>query len=825
MEIDARIFVYNEKNNTITRVPYFLSVSTTSSLEGVGVAEIVFSNKQDRWYTTSGKERREKEHIKYVKEIANLDLVNYLQDEQQLLMSIIRSKLSINKEASEAIQKYYKLRDELELMNRVWIDFYRDGIWYSGFTGIISSLTTNVTAGNDCTISLHCKDLRRYWEITEILLQKGLAVPDIFESLQIAAQTKDPRFKLQTLDNIYQGKPPVQIVSEVLEWVNRFYMGRAESILWDLDFFELPFEVTGEKENQNVRLKIGDLKGKNAFFGFTHRLFDSTLIGSQQINSEVKKEDITAELIQSLSQKIGPSFDINSIPQSVLEKAADTALHQSKASSNRDKLYKLLNRACPKFAVDSMIGVNITILAKVFRTSFEFFQHKSTFANQILQQVCKIAILELYSDSSGNIILQQPKLNSIVPVENNEYEKDSGMIEKTGGVPNKLLAQYYHGMNYLIGSKDLLSFNLHSNEEKVYTKIRTTAGLDFLQSSDFAALKTALLEGASPTDRALENRFGVREATIGMPVANMALLCYPRDSVVRFIDTFADAVKTRYNADIDSATLTMLFRPDFQLGRNIYIIEKDMTVYIQKIKHSFVVGVKADTVLSCNYGHRPFQYLADPWTLASREQESNYEQLTEALEQVAFGVSFLDLTKQDSFQIETAKITDFKTKQDISSDQPTPVVVRPLQRKRKLKQLAKDDPINAAVIKWGNKYQIDPDLILAVIEQESAFRPKVIGLAGEKGLMQLMPLIVRNYKVADPFDIDQNIEAGTRLLRECFGFAKGRAVLNQFSELDLALAFYNGGYVLVKANGFWPPVATKKYISSVRLKYDNNRRR
>lgn len=57
----------------------------------------------------------------------------------------------------------------------------------------------------------------------------------------------------------------------------------------------------------------------------------------------------------------------------------------------------------------------------------------------------------------------------------------------------------------------------------------------------------------------------------------------------------------------------------------------------------------------------------------------------------------------------------------------------------------------------GFKYKIDPDLILAVIEVESNFNPRVTGKHGEVGLMQLMP---KHFPTAQ-FDIQNNIQSGT----------------------------------------------------------------
>ena len=111
----------------------------------------------------------------------------------------------------------------------------------------------------------------------------------------------------------------------------------------------------------------------------------------------------------------------------------------------------------------------------------------------------------------------------------------------------------------------------------------------------------------------------------------------------------------------------------------------------------------------------------------------------------------------------------------------------------------------------GRKYRVDPALIKAVIRAESAWNSQAVSSAGAQGLMQLMPGTSRRMDVDDPFDPAQNIEAGTRYLRQ---------MLDVFNDdLMLALAAYNAGPGAVKKyNGVPPYTETRAYIKRV-LRY------
>jgi soluble lytic murein transglycosylase-like protein len=119
-----------------------------------------------------------------------------------------------------------------------------------------------------------------------------------------------------------------------------------------------------------------------------------------------------------------------------------------------------------------------------------------------------------------------------------------------------------------------------------------------------------------------------------------------------------------------------------------------------------------------------------------------------------------------------------------------------------------DTRLDGLIQKAAKNNLLTPDLLRAVIRRESSFEPCAVSRSGAMGLMQLMPGTAFDLGVDNPFDAEQNIDAGSRFLK---------SLLDRYGgDLSLALSAYNAGPARVDAIKAIPPIKeTQDYVKEI----------
>ena len=119
-----------------------------------------------------------------------------------------------------------------------------------------------------------------------------------------------------------------------------------------------------------------------------------------------------------------------------------------------------------------------------------------------------------------------------------------------------------------------------------------------------------------------------------------------------------------------------------------------------------------------------------------------------------------------------------------------------------------EDEVAPILASAAKAQRLPAKLLRAVVAQESGLRSCAVSKKGAKGLMQLMPATAEQFEVQDPFDPQENIDAGAKFLRQLLEKYKG--------NLSLSLAAYNAGAAAVdEAQGIPDIPETRDYVESI----------
>ena len=122
------------------------------------------------------------------------------------------------------------------------------------------------------------------------------------------------------------------------------------------------------------------------------------------------------------------------------------------------------------------------------------------------------------------------------------------------------------------------------------------------------------------------------------------------------------------------------------------------------------------------------------------------------------------------------------------------------------------DSIERLIEVQARAEELDPNLVRAIVQVESAFNPNALSPKGAMGLMQLMPAVADQFQVADPYEPEQNLRGGTQYFKQLMDVFAG--------QLELALAGYNAGPSAVERFGGIPPYSeTRDYVQKVLALY------
>ncbi|RMG91663.1 MAG: lytic transglycosylase domain-containing protein [Zetaproteobacteria bacterium] len=172
------------------------------------------------------------------------------------------------------------------------------------------------------------------------------------------------------------------------------------------------------------------------------------------------------------------------------------------------------------------------------------------------------------------------------------------------------------------------------------------------------------------------------------------------------------------------------------------------------------------------------------WLRSTSEDRQHLTQTSTAMHLVEKSVGFLDLAPEEKDSLKKMLQPEPEPEQvdyeeQVWMEDLVPMIRPWVSNETEARVIAR------WVYRYSKRFDLDPDLILAVIAVESQFDHFAVSNVGAVGLMQVMPFWKEELgsKEDNLLNIETNIRYGCAILRH---------YLDRYKNLDRALAAYNG---------------------------------
>ncbi len=567
---DARVLILANPRSiksSIEEIIEFDNVNVSLSTQSVGTATITIPNPQDKF---SRRTARVKDTIDYLRQVINLDLIKEISDNNQRFTNLVRQNDAPALENLKALELQFLTKNStlLGMMTRIWIDFRgRDERYYAGFSGLISSVEDSMVVSGDVSLTLGCSALTRYLELTPIILTSSIKPTPTHASGSEKQQRRallTGRSKLlnnQVLSSIYDGQSNDAIISDIVRRVN----------------------LSLTREGAEESLGQAEIEAQNLDFSLQNKIWQVPESGGPFFKTY-------AGLVPVLESNVRQFDDFTT-------------------DAERRAVYL----QAPHLLIHRDIQRATTIYQKVIRSVFNLFQNNTQSAMSIIKHVARTTWADFFQDGAGNIIYQPQLVDQLPGLSASELlEADQGRVELKNGVPTVDIEDFhiFHGPSYILGDEGLLSWRFKEDESNFVTQLVAPSGFDFnLTDGNFAPEK---FHGFASVDFSEEVRFGVRH--VELPKLILGTL-----KELEIVDAYAAAALRRKNAEIRSGSMVYNMRPDLQVGRTVYIPEREKLFYLVGTSNSFSKSQKFQTTtLGVSYGHDPGVPIGDPWIEVAR---------------------------------------------------------------------------------------------------------------------------------------------------------------------------------------------------------------
>lgn len=180
------------------------------------------------------------------------------------------------------------------------------------------------------------------------------------------------------------------------------------------------------------------------------------------------------------------------------------------------------------------------------------------------------------------------------------------------------------------------------------------------------------------------------------------------------------------------------------------------------------------------------------------------------------GLAVVGMTLSSSVVTTVSGITDVASAQTASAPHAglpavgshRGIVDDPVAKRRLPKLWTVQTRFDALIESVARRHDVDPALVKAMVQAESAFDPNAVSRSGARGLMQVLPETASRFSIVNLSDPHENLKAGVLYLKHLIALFDG--------NITMAVAAYNAGPNRVRRYRGVPPYSeTRNYLTKV----------
>lgn len=649
----ARVYIQVMETKEVIFCDTFSSIDTSLRTDGISTATVQLINKADKWYTFYGRDTRKQTDLSQflLDAYSTPRFVDLNFKRQDLLLQAQRAK---EQKLADIMEKIYGMEQLclLDLAYRIWIDFRgrKDLIdlqkpspkkyanvperWYAGFTGIITNVEDAMTPGKEQTLTLNCKDMKRLFETTYLTTAQGFN-PVLSLNTEGGTQKWVNGYLTSALSGYIDGGAIIRYAADT---VNRTFHQKDDAGNPDSSnfypyskFWQLPNITGGTEQQPNAIVVQPDYNGitnRRTPLGFANQI-------AQQNDSEKSLPMIPDQIQSAIVQKLLTKADMIKFinrENSLAEYSDSFDLKEMRASFNPDKFVDRSKQQVEgtdtyqgaSYSEDVMIengNINSNPYQQMIRKVFEQDTSRCI-ALEAIRAVAGLTGYYCYCDAKGNLIYQKSRYDDLPAMDDPNADYD--LADQSIGIPmmdefgtyakpstqeRSKYGMRFHGRNYIVGDESLQGWRITKDESSIVTHVIVPSDLELIDVGQDLQKYITGVGFASPD---IIRKFGARiysAKPIMQPGFNQLIPQILASGLVR-----------RINAKAMTCQLSFNQRPDFQLGRTLYMMERRLLFFITEVRNSIQWGQKFKTVVSGQYGHNPYSPILDPWRMASLSQ-------------------------------------------------------------------------------------------------------------------------------------------------------------------------------------------------------------